>query len=101
MKFELWLAFVAAYTVISLIPGPSVLLVTGIALSRGGKAACLCIVGELVGGVALIGLSLWRRRNSGCFVRAVSDRQVDGRFLYGLSWAEADHGDAPGSHRSP
>ena len=59
MNFELWLAFVAAYTVISLIPGPSVLLVTGIALSRGGKAACLCIVGELVGGVALIGLSLF------------------------------------------
>ena len=59
MNFELWLVFVAAYTVISLIPGPSVLLVTGIALSRGGKAACLCIVGELVGGVALIGLSLF------------------------------------------
>lgn len=44
MKFELWLAFVATYTVISITPGPSVLLVTGQALSRGTKAAFLCIL---------------------------------------------------------
>lgn len=59
MKLELWLAFVATYTVISIIPGPSVLLVIGQALSRGTKAAFLCILGELAGGVVLVGLSLF------------------------------------------
>ena len=59
MELELWLAFVATYTVISIVPGPSVLMVTGQALSRGGKAAFLCILGELIGGVVLVGLSLF------------------------------------------
>ena len=59
MNIELWLAFVATYTVISIIPGPSVLMVTGQALSHGAKAAFLCILGELVGGVVLVGLSLF------------------------------------------
>lgn len=58
MKFELWLAFVATYSVISIIPGPSVLMVTGRALSCGTKAAFWCILGELIGGVVLVGLSL-------------------------------------------
>ena len=59
MELELWLAFVATYTVISIIPGPSVLVVMGLALSRGSKAAFLCILGELVGGVVLVALSLF------------------------------------------
>lgn len=59
MKLELWLAFVATYSVISIIPGPSVLMVTGQALSRGIKAAFLCILGELIGGVVLVALSLF------------------------------------------
>ena len=59
MELELWIAFVATYTVISIIPGPSVLLVTGLALSRGTKAAFLCILGELAGGVVLVALSLF------------------------------------------
>lgn len=59
MELELWLAFVATYTVISVIPGPSVLVVTGQALSHGTKAAFLCILGELAGGVVLVGLSLF------------------------------------------
>lgn len=58
MPFDNWLAFVAAYTVISLIPGPSVLMVTGIAVSRGLRAALWCIAGELLGGVFLVTLSL-------------------------------------------
>lgn len=58
MNFELWLAFVATYTIISAIPGPSVFMVTGQALTRGTKAAFLCIVGELLGGVVLVALSL-------------------------------------------
>lgn len=59
MNFELWLAFVVAYTVISLIPGPSVLLVTGQALTKGTRAAFVCISGELLGGIVLIALSLF------------------------------------------
>ncbi len=59
MKLDLWLAFVVTYSVISIIPGPSVLMVTGQALSRGTKAAFLCILGELVGGIVLVGLSLF------------------------------------------
>lgn len=59
MKIELWMAFVTTYTIISIIPGPSVLMVTGQALSHGTKAAFLCILGELVGGIVLIGLSLF------------------------------------------
>lgn len=59
MELELWLTFAATYTVISIVPGPSVLMVTGQALSRGGKAAFLCILGELLGGVVLVGLSLF------------------------------------------
>lgn len=59
MKFELWLAFVATYTVISIIPGPSVLMVTGQALAHGGRAAFLCILGELTGGVVLVAMSLF------------------------------------------
>jgi threonine/homoserine/homoserine lactone efflux protein len=58
MKLELWLAFVATYTLICLIPGPSVLMVTGIALTKGRKEAFLCILGDLLGGIVLIALSL-------------------------------------------
>lgn len=59
MDLHLWLAFVATYTVISIIPGPSVLMVTGLALARGTKAAFWCIVGDLLAGVVLIALSLF------------------------------------------
>lgn len=59
MKLELWVAFVAAYTIISVIPGPSVLMVTGQALSHGKKAAFMCVTGELIGGVVLVAMSLF------------------------------------------
>ena len=59
MNFELWLAFIATYSVISLIPGPSVFMVTSQALTHGLKAAMLCIVGDIIGGFFLIALSLF------------------------------------------
>lgn len=59
MNMETWLAFVLTFTVISLVPGPSVLMVTGQALARGSRAAFVCILGELVGGVVLVALSLF------------------------------------------
>ena len=58
MSLEHWLAYIAAFAILSLIPGPSVLLVVGQALTRGTSAALLCIVGNLLAGVLLMVLSL-------------------------------------------
>ncbi|MBV1925827.1 MAG: LysE family translocator [Rhodobacteraceae bacterium] len=57
MSFDSWLAFILACVVLTLIPGPSVLLVVGQALSRGRKAAMMCIAGDVIGGIVLMGLS--------------------------------------------
>lgn len=54
MPFENWIAYVIAYTVISVIPGPSVFMVIGQSLSRGTKAAIACILGDLAGGVIVM-----------------------------------------------
>jgi threonine/homoserine/homoserine lactone efflux protein len=51
MDLELWLAFVGAYTVNSIIPGPSVLVVIGQAPTRGASAALFCIPGDVLGGI--------------------------------------------------
>jgi homoserine/homoserine lactone efflux protein len=59
MTLELWLAFVVTYSIITFIPGPSVLMVTNQALTRGGRAAFLCVLGELLGGVVVVTLSLF------------------------------------------
>lgn len=58
MSLEHWLAFIAAYTVISAIPGPSVFMVTGVAMTRGLRPALWCVAGDVLGGVVLIALSL-------------------------------------------
>lgn len=58
MSLEIWLAFVAACSILTLIPGPCVLLVVGQALTRGMPAALLCILGDMLGGVFLMTLSL-------------------------------------------
>jgi len=59
MDFHLWLTFIAAYSLISLLPGPSVFMVTGLTLTRGKRAAFWCIFGDLLAGVVLIALSLF------------------------------------------
>ncbi len=58
MDFELWLTFVVAYTVISIIPGPSVFMVTGQTLTRGTRAGFLCVLGDVMAGVVLVVFSL-------------------------------------------
>ena len=58
MSIELWLAFVAACTVITLVPGPCVLLLIGQALSRGVMAAFSSILGILLADIFLMLLSL-------------------------------------------
>lgn len=57
MDFETWLAFTTACIVLTLIPGPSVLLVIGQSLTRGKGAAMMCILGDVIGSIVLMGLS--------------------------------------------
>lgn len=54
MSLETWLAYVAANTILSLIPGPSVLMVIGQSLSKGLGAAFHCIFGDLLGGIVVM-----------------------------------------------
>lgn len=54
MSLESWLTYVIAYAVLSIIPGPSVLMVIGQALSRGRRAAFRCIFGDLIGGIVVM-----------------------------------------------
>jgi threonine/homoserine/homoserine lactone efflux protein len=58
MSFDVWLAFIVASAVLTLIPGPCVLLVVSQALTKGMPSALLCILGDIVGGVVLMVLSL-------------------------------------------
>ena len=58
MSFDVWFAFIVATSVLTLIPGPCVLLVVSQALTKGMPAAFLCIVGDIVGSAALMVLSL-------------------------------------------
>ena len=72
MTFETWLAYALAYTVLSLIPGPSVFMVLGQSLSRGMGAALFCILGDLLGGVVVmtasyIGLGVILATSSGAY----------------------------------
>lgn len=59
MNFELWVAFIIASAVMTLIPGPSVMLITGRAITQGTRAALICIAGDLIAGVVLMVFSLW------------------------------------------
>lgn len=58
MHLETWLAYALASFVLCVIPGPSVLLITGQALSKGMRSALICISGEILGGACLMALSL-------------------------------------------
>lgn len=57
MIFENWVAFTVASIVLTLIPGPSVLLVISQALTKGKRAAMMCIAGDMVGTIVLMALS--------------------------------------------
>ncbi|QQX79830.1 LysE family translocator [Shewanella sp. KX20019] len=58
MSIEVWLSFVIASAVLTLIPGPCVLLVISQSLTKGIRAAFMCILGDVFGGVMLMVLSL-------------------------------------------
>ena len=57
MSLDTWLAYTIACIVLTIIPGPSVLLVISLSLTRGRLAAFMCILGDVVGSIVLMGLS--------------------------------------------
>ncbi|MCE5975169.1 LysE family translocator [Sinirhodobacter sp. WL0062] len=54
MTWESWISYVLAYSVISVIPGPSVLMIISQSLTRGRCAALSCIAGDLAGGLIVM-----------------------------------------------
>ena len=57
MSLEVWISYVAIYTAISLMPGPSVVMVSVTALRHGRRAAMLCVLGDVLGGVVIMVLA--------------------------------------------
>ncbi len=58
MAFDLWLAFVAASTVLLIIPGPTILLVLSYALSQGRAVALATVAGVAFGDLIAMTASL-------------------------------------------
>ena len=58
MQFDLWLTFVAASSVLLLIPGPTILLVLSYALSQGRQVAIASAAGVALGDLIAITASL-------------------------------------------
>jgi threonine/homoserine/homoserine lactone efflux protein len=58
MEFDIWLAFVAASTLLLLIPGPTVLLVMSYALSQGRRVAVSTAAGVALGDLVAMTASL-------------------------------------------
>lgn len=57
MDLHIWIAFVIAYTTLSAIPGPSVIMTVSQALAHGRSAAMICILGDLAGGVVMMSIA--------------------------------------------
>jgi threonine/homoserine/homoserine lactone efflux protein len=58
MSIETWLAFVAASTVLLIIPGPTILLVVSYALGQGWRAALPMAIGVALGDFTAMTLSM-------------------------------------------
>ena len=54
MSLDVWLTYVAAVTILSLIPGPSVFMAIGQSLSKGLGASFYSILGNLLGGIVMM-----------------------------------------------
>jgi homoserine/homoserine lactone efflux protein len=57
MSFDLWIAFAVSAAVIIAMPGPTTLLIAGIALSAGTRAAAAAVLGVITGDIAAITLA--------------------------------------------
>ncbi len=58
MTIEIWLAFVAVVVVFGVIPGPTVILVVGQAITHGKKSVLPLVAGVLCGDFVAMSLSL-------------------------------------------
>ncbi len=58
MPLDLWFAFIAAATVVLIIPGPTIALVIGYALGEGRRAALAIVAGVALGDFTAMTLSL-------------------------------------------
>ncbi len=58
MTWEIWTAYVIATTILLMIPGPTVLLVVGYALSSGRRSAWLTVPGVALGDTVAMAASL-------------------------------------------
>lgn len=58
MSYETWITYTLACIILTLIPGPSVMLVVGLSLTRGLKSALTSILGDMFASVILTILSL-------------------------------------------
>ncbi len=58
MAFDLWLTFVAASTILLIIPGPTILLVLSYALSQGRAVALATVAGVALGDLIAMSASL-------------------------------------------
>ena len=54
MSLAVWLAYAAAVTILSLIPGPSVFMAISQSLSKGLSASMFSMLGNLPGGVVMM-----------------------------------------------
>ncbi|MFT6254445.1 MAG: threonine/homoserine/homoserine lactone efflux protein [Granulosicoccus sp.] len=58
MTFEVWIAFISVVLVFALIPGPTVILVVGQAMTHGKKSVIPLVSGVLLGDFVAMSLSL-------------------------------------------
>lgn len=58
MTLETWFAYMSATLALSIIPGPSVLVIVAHTLSRGLRAAMVCMGGEILGGICLMSVAV-------------------------------------------
>lgn len=88
MTFATWLAFCAATIVILTIPGPTVLLVLGYAMSYGRRVALACVLGVALGdflaiSVALSGLGALLLASSSAFLIV---KWIGAAYLIYMGW---------------
>lgn len=57
MLMQSWLAYLAACLLLTLIPGPSVLMVVGHSLTRSLRSALFCVAGNLIATVSVMSAS--------------------------------------------
>lgn len=57
LDIQLWLAFALSFFLLSVIPGPSVVMVVSQAMLHGRRAGLICVLGDLAGGLVMMTLA--------------------------------------------